>query len=151
MTHDEFRECQTLVHRLARKYKYLVKEYQDVHDLEHEIWVLLLQFSRQHPCATMSDVRNYVTSELKHLLNSPEITVEQEQKKRCKVKAAAAWNAYLKQLTYPDKSILTFTRLRHTDGEIADRLDMTCTEIRSRRKVILSDFKAFLKGQTNGA
>jgi FixJ family two-component response regulator len=67
------------------------------------------------------------------------------EEKTLQQKAKGAWDEYLATLQYPEKAILTWLKMRMSDKQIAERLDTTYQSVSQQRKVLVQNFRVFIR------
>lgn len=139
------KQYQAMIHRVATKYKHAMWNFEQA-DFEQELWVWLLEFLKVTPDAKMEDLYQNLTSEARRRLRTPHMRIERNYGEHTlQQKAAFAWAEYLLTVDYPERAILTWVKFGMADNEIAERLEICYQEVTQKRKVLVQNFKVFLR------
>jgi len=145
MDNDLITKYQAIVHKVALKYKHAMHKVSMV-DFEQELWVWLLELLKIDHKLTTSEVYQNLTAEAKRRLKAPLMCKERSfEEKTLQQKAKGAWDEYLATLQYPEKAILTWLKMRMSDKQIAERLDATYQSVSQQRKVLVQNFRVFIR------
>jgi DNA-directed RNA polymerase specialized sigma subunit len=145
MDNDLVVKYQAIVHKVALKYKHAMHKISMI-DFEQELWVWLLELLREAPKLTATEVYQNLTSEAKRRLKAPMLSKERNFEERTmQQKAKGAWDEYLSTLEYPERAIFTWLKMRLSDKQIAERLEVTYQSVSQKRKVLMQNFKVFLR------
>jgi DNA-directed RNA polymerase specialized sigma subunit len=145
MDNDLVVKYQAIVHRVALKYKHAMHKVSMV-DFEQELWVWLLELLREGPKLTATEVYQNLMSEAKRRLKAPYVTPQRNMDKRTlQQKAKGACDEYLSTLEYPERAVFTWLKMQLSDKQIAERLEITYQSVAQKRKVLILNFKVFLR------
>lgn len=118
----------------------------DLVDFEQELWVWLLEFIKATPDKAMTDIQINLEVEAKRRVFHNHPTPERVKASRSEVqKTKWAWKEYISTLAYPERTIMTLTKIGTLPKDIADRLNLSRTEVTATKYALIQNFKVFLR------
>jgi len=135
---------QSMISKVARRYGRHI-DGMEITDFEQEMWVWLLEFLKYTPDVDIISIQDSLALEAKRRMQHNKVNPPDEVPQGLRNKVNAAWEEYIATLGFPERTIMTCTKLNHKPDEIAEKLDMSRHEVCTTKYQLIQNFKIFLR------